>query len=155
MRKDIMLATKFDQNRFFKQWKGRGIAQPKLDGVRCRCIIDEHNETTLYSVGDLVWKKDVLDTYLSVEETMRPILSFDVNQMLFKVKRVNVNTSDDSTYLTFYDLEPYDTSAPNSATTDDSEIQHIQESNLYSKTEGTTSIDTKYADFKAYINSIS
>lgn len=112
------------------------------------------NETTTFSIGDLVWKKDILDTYLSIETTMRPILSFDVTNMLFKVSGVYVITENDSTYTAYYNLTPYDTTAPNTGTEDVTEIQNILETNLYSKSAGLSLIDTKYADFTSYINSI-
>ncbi len=48
MRKGIMLCYPFEEARF-KKWGSEGIIQPKLDGDRCRAIIDSEGCATLLS----------------------------------------------------------------------------------------------------------
>ncbi len=46
-RQDIMLCYPFSENKFNK-W-GKAIVQPKLNGERCRAVIDENGKVLLYS----------------------------------------------------------------------------------------------------------
>ena len=48
MRSGIMLCYPFDEGRFAK-WGSEGLMQPKLDGLRCRAIIDSVGEVALLS----------------------------------------------------------------------------------------------------------
>lgn len=48
MRSGIMLCYPFEIARFNK-WKSKALIQPKLDGDRCRAIIDEAGKCTLYT----------------------------------------------------------------------------------------------------------
>lgn len=55
-RSGIMLAYPFEEKRFEK-WGNKGILQPKLDGERCRAIIDDVGNVTLLSS-----EKNVIDS---------------------------------------------------------------------------------------------
>lgn len=54
MRQGVMLCYPFDENRFVK-WGSRGLAQPKLDGIRCRAVIADNGEVTLLSSQENVF----------------------------------------------------------------------------------------------------
>jgi len=52
-RKNIMLCYPYEDKRF-NHWGGGAIIQPKLDGIRCRAVIDGKGNATLYSSQDNV-----------------------------------------------------------------------------------------------------